>query len=118
MSLEFALSAITGKVAIDAVYYLARLIRHRADFRGDMPRMLVDGLKNEPSPEAEKLALHLGRSIEQESGKSLDALDDRAVKELIGRLEQVVRDKFSEGKPIDTVRGDALLEELRRTSKL
>lgn len=118
MSIETHLSGVGSKLAIDAIYYLTRLVRHRALSAVTGSKILVEGLPNEPSPEAERLALTLARSIELESGKPLGELEEKAVKELMSQLESSMRQKYTGGKPINSLRGDTLLEELRNESKL
>jgi hypothetical protein len=119
MSIELFVSGVATKVAVDAIYYLSRLIRHRAGFiSGSVPRLLVEGLKNEPSPEAETLALKLVEKIESETNTPLENLDERTAAEIIDQLERVVRDRYTEGTTIDQERGDALLKDLRGSSRL
>ena len=118
MNIETNLSGVAAKLAIDAIYYLARLVRHRALSAIPGSKILVEGLPNEPSPEAEKLALSIAKSIEQKSGKPLDELDEKAVKELMDQLENSIRQKYTGGKEINSRRGDELLQELRNESKL
>jgi len=113
MSIEAVAMTAAAKVAVDAIYYVTRLMRHRASLWGSKPRLIVEGLKNEPSEEAEKLAKRLIREIEREAHSPLKELDDKKVSEIIGRLEQLLKDRYEEGASIDAGRGELLLRELR-----
>lgn len=124
MSIEALTSAVATKVAIDAIYYVTRLIRHRERLRrpsadrGFMPRLLVDGLENEPSSEAEALAQKLVKEIESEANTSFEKLSSATASEVIGQLEQLATARYTGGSAIDAKRGEALLKELRGSSNL
>ncbi len=116
MSIEHLLNSVGTKIAIDAIYYVTRLIRHRSGFGGTEPRLLVEGLANEPSPDAEAVAYELVKEIEKETGTRVENLNTEGASALINRLERLARHLYIGKQRIDRVRGDALLKELRGSS--
>jgi hypothetical protein len=117
MSFEVLISGITTKVVVDAIYYMTRLIRHRGGARGSAPRLLVEGLRNEPSPEAEALARTLLNEVERKSKSPIEKLSAKEADKVVGQLEKLILKRYLEGATIDRERGQALLEELRGSSK-
>lgn len=118
MSIEVVLASVAGKVAVDAIYYVTRLIRHRTGLCRSIPRLLVEGLANEPSQEAEALAKNIVQEIESETNEPFENLSAKSSSDVIGRLEQLMKQRYMEGSVIDTDRGDQLLKELRESSNL
>jgi hypothetical protein len=112
MSIEIVALTAASKIAVDAIYYATRLIRHRTLW-GSKRGLVVEGSDNEPSPEAQTLAKKLIREIEQEEHAPLEKLDDETVSQITGRLEQLLKQRYTEGASIDGDRGEELLKELR-----
>lgn len=116
MTLETLLAKADSDVAIDAIYYFARLIKHRDPSLPDLPSLIVEGVASEPSAEAERLALELAKAEEAQSGVALQKLTDAQAAQLLGRLEERMLERFDEGSAGESSSGESLLEALRKHS--
>ena len=113
MSTEALLATATKKDAIDAIYYVTRLIRHRVGLKARRPLLRVQGLKNEPSAKAAKLGRKIVKVIESENKISLQNISPEVAASIVGELEELAKLRYSEGATVDAVRGDALLRMFR-----
>lgn len=118
MSIDMFLTTVATKVAVDAIYYVTRLIRHRLGLSGPDPQLIVEGLENEPSPEAVRLAKIIVKEIEDETKSSLDRISPDAATTIVSQLEQLAKERYNEGGSIDKARGKILLQELRKLPHL
>ena len=109
-----ALIGLTTKVAIDAVYYLLRLIRHRGLKNNGIEELIVRNLRNEPSKEAESSAIKLLRAIEDKANSRITEFNIQEVDRLITALDKVVTQKYKEGYELNEKKGRDILEQMRQ----
>lgn len=111
-----SLANVSSKVAIDAVYYLTRLIRHR-DILTTGESLIVRGIKNEPTKEAESIAVNLLKKIEDEEKSPIAYLNTEEIDYLISTMDKIVAEKYTEGLLLNEEKGRSLLEEMRQIDK-
>ncbi len=107
------LAGLSSKVAIDAVYYLLRLIRHRGVFTDGINSLIIRGLSNEPSVEGEKLTFNLLHEIEATENKKVTDLSTDEIQRLVSIMDKIVTEKHKEDLHLNETKGRSLLAEMR-----
>lgn len=121
MSIEFqlmtALTGLSSKVAIDAIYYLLRLLRHRGLLRNTTNSLIVHGVPNEPTQEAVTAALRVLRQIEKEERVEIHGLTSEQVEHLVQVMDKVVAEIYERDieVKVPVQDGAELLEAMRKS---
>jgi hypothetical protein len=122
MSWETVLTSSVTKVGlsvtIDALYYLARLLRHRGALSKGLRSLVAHDTVSEPSAEAQKLAEAALQAMEKENDTRVAALDETRVDRYLTRIGKLLTELSASGKAIEKDRIEKLLDEMRASSRI
>lgn len=103
-------------VAIEAAYYVIRLIWHRALLDDVKKDHLVKDLESEPSLKAQKIARGVITKIESSENCKIQKLSTEKATEYIKELEQFITQRLSKELGVKKGAGLELLKQLRQSS--
>lgn len=103
-------------VAIEAAYYVIRLIWHRALLDDVKKDHIVKDLESEPSLKAQKIARGVITKIESSENCKIQKLSTEKATEYIKELEQFITQRLSKELGVKKGAGLELLKQLRQSS--